>query len=59
MWYDVRRTNELQVKVTAMTKTLIAPAANAAEAGEPRNHWSDARWAAVVEAAYVLDAVRR
>jgi hypothetical protein len=48
-----------QVKDTVMTKTLIAPAATTAEAGEHQNHWSDARWAAVVEAAYVLDAVRR
>jgi hypothetical protein len=48
-----------QVKDILMTKTLIAPAPTATEAGEHQNNWSDARWAAVVEAAYVLEAVRR
>jgi hypothetical protein len=48
-----------QVRDTAMTKTLNAPATATAEAGEHQNNWSDARWAAVVEAAYVLEAVRR
>jgi hypothetical protein len=42
-----------------MSNSLNAPAATTVATGEQQNRLSDARLAAVVEAAYVLDAVRR
>jgi hypothetical protein len=42
-----------------MSKSLNTPTVTTVDAGEQQNRWSDARLAAVVEAAYVLDAVRR
>jgi hypothetical protein len=65
MWYDARRTIKL-VEGNTMSKSLITPPAgpatapsNVADWGNADGHWSSARLAAVVEAAYLLDAVRR
>jgi hypothetical protein len=58
MWYDARRTIEL-VEGTAMSKSPITPPAGPATTPSSDAQWSSARLAAVVEAAYLLDAVRR
>jgi hypothetical protein len=58
MWYDTRRTFELGD--IQMLKSLIPQPAHApADNGAREVPLTDSRLAAVVEAAYLLDAVRR
>jgi hypothetical protein len=57
-WYDDRRTSEQEDLHMHPTATATPAPANPPTAA-PREQWSDARLSAVVEAAYLLEAVRR